>query len=102
MVDYNFNYEEDWGKQLKEAYEQNAQIPRDVVQEIVWNRNLCISHGSGRWTESCTALFKCEGFYYGLDFNKGLTEYQENEYEAQVPKKYEKVEVKTYDYKEVK
>jgi len=97
-----FDLSKDWGEQLKDAYEQDAIIPKHIVEELVCNRDVSVSQGSGRWTESCLALFEYQGFYYGLYFEKGLTEYQETEYEAQVPKKYEKVEVKTYEYKEVK
>lgn len=97
-----FDFDKDWGAQLKEAYEKNEKISEEDAREIICNRSLSISHGSGRWMEHKTALFECEGFFYGLEWDQGLTECQENEYWSQVPKKYEKVEVKTYEYREVK
>ena len=49
-----------------------------------------------------TTLYECQGFFYGIDWDRGLTECQENEYWPQVPKKYKKVEIITHTFEEVK
>lgn len=98
----SFDFDNDWGEQLKEAFENNVKIPEDIVKELIWNSSEYISHGSGRWMKHMTALFEHEGFFYGLDWDRGLTECQEDEYRSQVPKKYKKVEIKTYTFEEIK
>lgn len=35
---------------------------------------------SGRWTQSMSTIFEIEGQLYCIDWKRGLTEYQENEY----------------------
>lgn len=98
----NFDHNKDFGEQLKFAYENNEEIPGGVCREICWASDQSLSNGSGRWMEHKTALYECQGFFYGLDWDQGLTECQENEYWSQVPKKYKKVEIKTYTFEEVR
>lgn len=96
-----FDFEKDIGRQLKEVYEQKVCIPEDVSREICWDSDETFETGEGRWHRHVVAMFECDGFYYGLKYDRGLTERQENEYYCQIPGKYEKVELKTYTYKEV-
>ena len=49
-----------------------------------------------------TVMFEYKGKYYGIDYDEGLTECQENEYWKQVPKLYKKIRVIRYTYKKVK
>lgn len=49
-----------------------------------------------------TAIFEHEGKYYGISYDEGLTECQENKYWKQVPKLYEKKQVVSYTFEEVK
>ena len=35
---------------------------------------------SGRWTQSMSTIFEIDGQLYCIDWKRGLTEYQENEY----------------------
>lgn len=44
-----------------------------------------------RWTQSMTTIFKIDEQYYALEWEQGLTEYQENEFWEQ-PYKVKKVE----------
>lgn len=98
----SFDFNKDYGEQLKEAFDNHEELPEDIVKELVWCSDEDMSRGSGRWMEHKTALYECQEFYYGIDWDKGLTECQENEYWSQVPKKYKKVEIKTYTFEEVK
>lgn len=98
----DFDYKKDFGEQLKAAYENDEKISEEVCKEICWQSDQSLSNGSGRWQEHKVALFECQGFFYGIDWDEGLTERQENEYWSQVPKKYKKVEIKTYTFEEVK
>ena len=34
----------------------------------------------GRWTMGMTTVFECDGRHFAIDWNSGLTEYQENEF----------------------
>lgn len=36
-----------------------------------------------RWTQDVSTIFEFEGKYYSLDWDRGLTEYQENEFYTQ-------------------
>lgn len=99
---FPFNYNEDYGAQLACAYRNKQYISEEVCKGICWQSDEEHSHGEGRWTEHVVAMFECDGEYYGLDFDRGLTERQENEYWKQVPKKYEKVQVVTHTFKKVK
>ena len=96
-----FDFNKDIGKQLKAAYEQKVKIPEAVSMELCWDSNQTLETGEGRWHKHLVALFECDGFYYGLKYDRGLTESQESEYYSQIPGKYEKIELKTYTYKEV-
>lgn len=96
-----FDFDKDIGRQLKAAYEQKVGIPEDVSREICLDPDETLETGEGRWHKHVVALFECDGFYYGLKYDRGLTESQENEYYFQIPGKYEKVELRTYTYKEV-
>lgn len=36
--------------------------------------------GSGRWTQSISTIFEIDSQLYCIDWERGLTEYQDNEY----------------------
>ena len=46
-----------------------------------------------RWTRDVTTIFECDGRFFSIDWNRGLTEYQENEFYNQPQ------EVKLQEYK---
>ena len=51
------------------------------------------SHGSGRWMEYMTTYLKGpSGQHYAIDWNSGLTEYQENSYDEPRPRKVKRIE----------
>ncbi len=94
------NFEQDIGEQLKFAFEHNEQISEDDVRELSYAPDDEYYLGSGRWMEHIVALYKSGDFYYGVKFDRGLTECQENEYCAQVPHKFERIEIKSYTFKD--
>ena len=58
-----------------------------------------IENGSGRWMTYMTTVFKIGGRYFAIDWDRGLTECQENEYCSQpvevTKRQYEKTIVVT-------
>ena len=50
-----------------------------------------IDGDSGRWTQGVSTIIDVDGQLYRIDWARGLTEYQDNEFESQ-PYKVEKVE----------
>ena len=99
---FPFDYKKDFGEQLACAYHNKQYISEEACREICWESDNEIVHGSGRWTEQVTAVFGYKGKYYGLTYDRGLTECQEDEYWKQVPKMYKKIQVVRYTFKEVK
>lgn len=99
---FPFDYDKDYGEQLACAFHNKQYISEEVCKAICWEHDDTLKHGKGRWSKYLTAMFEYKGKYYGLDYDVGLTECQENEYWKQVPKLYKKVEVTTYTFEEVK
>lgn len=99
---FPFDYEKDYGEQLACAYQNKQYISEEVCRRICWDRDDTLGHGEGRWMKHLTAMFEYKGKYYGLSYDEGLTERQENEYWKQVPKLYEKKQVVRYTFEEVK
>ena len=42
-----------------------------------------VEGGSGRWSQSMSTIFEIDGQLYCIDWERDLTEYQENEYRNQ-------------------
>lgn len=64
---YNFDLQKNWGKQLKEAYTLCQWIKKDIVKELIYNRecDLVIEpSNTGKWY---IALFPCGNMFYGVD-----------------------------------
>ena len=58
------------------------EIACDSVCEQVFDKS--------RWYEDVTSIIEIKGEFYAIDWSRGLTEYQENEYPCQ-PKRVKKV-----------
>ena len=99
---FPFDYEKDYGEQLACAYHNKQYISEEVCRHICWERDDVLELGEGRWMKHLTAMFEYKGMYYGLYYDEGLTECQENDYWKQVPKLYKKIQVICYTYEEVK
>ena len=64
-----------------------------------------ITGENNRWTRSVTTIFKYKGKLYALDWEQGLTEYQDNEFYYQpyeVEEYKELIEITKYRAKEKK
>ena len=94
------NFEQNIGEQLKFAFEHNEVISEEDVRELSDNPDEEYSICSGRWSEHLYALYKSGDFYYGVKFDRGLTECQENGYYSQTVHKFEKIEIKTFTFKD--
>lgn len=99
---FPFDYNKDYGEQLACAFHNKQYISEEVCRSICWESADTFKHGEGRWTKRLTAMFEYKGMYYGLTYDRGLTECQENEYWKQVPKMYKKIQVIRYTYEEVR
>ena len=101
---FPFDYSKDYGEQLACAYHNMQYISEEVCSHIghSYKCDGMLERGEGRWMKHLTAMFEYKGKYYGIDYDKGLTERQENEYWKQVPKLYRKIQVIRYTYEEVK
>lgn len=61
------------------------EFTEDEVRELVYESIKNVEHDSSRWTAYMSSIIKCEddGKFYELFWDRGLTEEQENEFEAQ-------------------
>lgn len=48
MGQFKFDFDKDWGAQLKEAHDKMKKISESDIKEIICNRDLTTSRGSGR------------------------------------------------------
>lgn len=54
---------------------------RQIVTGYAWDNEIDTVYGDeGRWTRSCTIIFPYKGKNYGINYEVGLTECQENDY----------------------
>ena len=95
------NFEQNIGEQLKFAFEHNEEISKADTEEIILDSGYDYTLGNGRWYAHVVTLFECGDFYYGLKHDRGLTECQEDEYWAQVPCKFKRISVISYEYEEI-
>lgn len=79
-------------REVKDIIYDDAALEYAIIEEI--------SNGHGRWVEYMTTIIELwdTGTYYALDWNRGLTEYQDNEFETQTATPVEKKEVITYEW----
>lgn len=56
------------------------------------------SEGSGRWDETILCVYSQDDEHYGLWYEKGLTECQEDYFDKQVPKKLKAKQVVITEY----
>ena len=54
-----------------------------------------------RWVRPITVIYKINDSYYSIYYYKGLTEYQEDEFESQVANEVEKRPVAIYEWVKV-
>lgn len=87
---YDFDLKKEWGKQLKEAYTFCQWIKKDIVKELIYNResDLVIEpSNTGKWY---IALFPCGKMFYGVDCRVDKSDRSKVIYSDCLPKRYVK------------
>lgn len=87
---YDFDLTKNWGKQLKEAYMFCQWIKKDIVKELIYNResDLVIEPSDiGKWY---LALFQCGNMFYGVDCRVDPSDSSKFIYSDCLPKRYVK------------
>ena len=96
---------------LKEKFLTKQELTASEVEEIIWNMGAEgityveeIEGEDRRWSRTNLVIFEVGEKYFELEYEHGLTEYQENEYWAQIPIEVKKVEktVIITDWEEIK
>lgn len=67
-------------------------------EELVYLSTVDQSEGSGRWTEHILCVYSQGDEHYGIKYERGLTESQENYFSDQVPVKLQVKEVTIRKY----
>lgn len=86
------NYE----KEFLEKYDSGAKFSEQEISDAIWDFYQVeeIEHGHRRWTADMTTIVQVADRYFKINWERGLTEYQENCYYNQpvevVPHEYEK------------
>lgn len=99
---FPFDYEKDYGEQLACAFHNKRYISEEVCEHIRYESDDNLEHEDRRWCRCVTAIFEYKGKYYGIDYDQGLTECQENQYWKQIPQLYKRREITRYTYDVVK
>ena len=87
---YDFDLTKNWGEQLKEAYMFCQWIKKDIVKELIYNResDLVVEPSDiGKWY---IALFQCGNMFYGVDCRVDPSDSSKFIYTDCVPKRYVK------------
>ena len=89
-------------KELKNKIVNGEELSADEVQYIYYGEVFPqvdrISGDEGRQYRYITVVYEINGSYYSIYYYKGLTEYQEDEFESQVADEVEKRPVTTYEW----
>lgn len=95
---------------IKEKFLNKEEFTPDEVEQVIWEgvegiEQIEILEGEDRrWSRTDIIVFKVDNRYFELEYEHGLTEYQENEYYSQKPVEVKKVErvVKITDWEVIK
>ena len=86
------NFDE-YEKELVAKIDSGEKLSESDIRELVWCYQVDeIKHGSGRWTQTIETIVELCGRTFRIMWERGLTEYQENEFYNQP------VEVKKHTY----
>ena len=84
--------ENPWEKKIWLRICQKKAISENDIRMLVWEYGVDEEDGyHGRWTTDVITIIKFNGHYYRIGWQRGNTEYQENEYESQILEEVEKV-----------
>lgn len=91
--------------ELKNKIVNGEELSADEVQYIYYGEVFpqvdYIGGDEGRWNRYITVVYEINYSYYSIYYYKGLTEYQEDEFESQVADEVEKRPVTTYEWVKV-
>lgn len=76
-------YKEHFEEICLEKIEKNENLTEQELSELVFTYAIEHSYdadNTGRWTIPCKSIIKLCGKTFAIDWDKGLTEYQENEF----------------------
>lgn len=89
-------YHEHFEEIMVDKIDKNIDLTEEELKNIIWRYEVETSYGENRrWTRSVSSVVKMCDRFFMVDWEEGLTEYQENEYWDQPyeveKKEYEKV-----------
>lgn len=91
--------------ELKNKIVNGEELSADEVQYIYYGEVFpqvdYIGDDEGRWYRYITVVYEINDSYYSIYYYKGLTEYQEDEFESQVADEVEKRPVTAYEWVKV-
>ena len=95
---------------LKEKFLNKEELDENAVEVIITDTPDGIKYvdeiegEDRRWSRTNRVIFEVNGIYFELEYDEGLTEYQDNEYWAQTPIEVKKVEktIVVTDWEEIK
>lgn len=74
-------YEEHFEEIMASKILNKEELEEGEIEELVWDYEVDRSTGDNRrWTRTVTSIVKLCGKYFSIDWEEGLTEYQENQY----------------------
>lgn len=77
-------YWEHFDEIMVSKIENKTPLSKDELQELVFGFDVETERGDhGRWTENCRTIVKLKGRFFSICWERGLTEYQENEFYSQ-------------------
>lgn len=78
---------------LKQKLLNNEELTSEEVEKLVLEYEYDLIEGEDRrWSRTNETIIEIDGRYFSVEWEKGLTEYQENEYYSQVAVEVEKKE----------
>lgn len=78
-------YELEIEKSIEEKLEDGDYLTEDEIEQLCWDYPCAYQEedDSGRWTTFMVTVVEVNGKLYAINWQKGLTEYQENSYDEQ-------------------
>lgn len=91
LRDKIINGEKLTSREVADIVYEDADLDYEIIEEI--------SDGHGRWMEYMTSIIKLDkDDFYALSWERGLTEYQDNQFDSQVATPMTRVPLFTYEW----
>lgn len=73
---------EDFWKSFCSRYDAGEEFNEDELKYMTYDCHQKdeIEGDESRWTRGVTTIFECDGRFFSIDWDRGLTEIQENEF----------------------